>query len=61
MKRVCLLGMLFLVSMALPWEAAAGAEVKISDKTRLDFGFSLQTLGRATDFRNPNSRLYFLK
>lgn len=55
MKRVCLLSVLMLVMMALPQVAAAGAEVKISDKTRVDLGFSLQTLGRATDFRNPNS------
>jgi hypothetical protein len=55
MKRTCLLGMLMLVVMALPQMAAAGAEVQISDNTRVDLGFSLQTLARLTDFRNPNS------
>jgi len=55
MKRTYLLGMLMLVVMALPQMAAAGAEVQISDNTRVDLGFSLQTLARLTDFRNPNS------
>jgi hypothetical protein len=34
---------------------AAGVELKISDNTDVDLGLSLQTLGRITDFRNPNS------
>jgi hypothetical protein len=55
MKWVCLLGVLVLAVMALPPGAAAGYEVKISDNTKVDLGFSLQTLGRLTDFRNPNS------
>ncbi len=55
MKRLCVLGALVLVVMALPPGAAAGVELKISDNTKVDLGFSLQTLGRLTDFRNPNS------
>jgi len=55
MKRAYLLGVLIMVLMALPPEAAAGVELKISDNTNVDLGFSLQTLGRITDFRNPNS------
>jgi hypothetical protein len=55
MKRVCVLGLLILVVMALPRGAAAGVELNISDNTKVDLGFSLQTLGRLTDFRNPNS------
>ena len=41
--------------MALPRGAAAGVEMKISDTAEVDLGFSLQTLARLTDFRNPNS------
>ena len=47
--------MLILAAIAVPWEAAAGVELNISDKTKVDLGFSLQKLGRLTDFRNPNS------
>ena len=55
MKRAYLLGMLIAVVMALPPGATAGVELKISNNTDMDLGLSLQTLGRITDFRNPNS------
>jgi len=55
MKRLRFFSLLILVVMALPLAAAAGAEVKISENTKVDLGFSLQTLARLTDFRNPNS------
>ncbi|MEJ2164758.1 MAG: hypothetical protein P8X90_04455 [Desulfobacterales bacterium] len=55
MKRALLIGVLILVIMDLPRGAAAGVEFKLSDNTKVDLGFSLQTLGRLTDFRNPNS------
>ena len=55
MKRAYFFGVLILVVIAvLPW-AAAGAELEISDNTKVDLGLSLQTLVRLTDFRNPNS------
>jgi hypothetical protein len=55
MKRALLIGVLILMIMELPRGAAAGVELNISDNTKVDLGFSLQTLGRLTDFRNPNS------
>lgn len=55
MKRVLLISVLILMMMELPRGAAAGVELNISDNTKVDLGFSLQTLGRLTDFRNPNS------
>jgi hypothetical protein len=55
MKRAYFLGVMILVAVALPPGAAAGVKLKISDKTAVDLGLSLQTLGRVTDFRNPNS------
>ncbi|MEJ2726987.1 MAG: porin [Deltaproteobacteria bacterium] len=55
MRRAYFFGALILVVMALPLPVAAGVELKISDSTDVDLGFSLQTLGRITDFRNPNS------
>jgi hypothetical protein len=55
MKRTYFFGVLILVVMALPPPVAAGVELKISDNTDVDLGVSLQTLGRITDFRNPNS------
>jgi hypothetical protein len=55
MKRAYFLCVLVLVVMALPARAAAGDELKISDDTNVEVGLSFQTLGRITDFRNPNS------
>jgi hypothetical protein len=56
MKRACLYGVLILtVVVSMPFTAGAGVELKINDTTHVDLGFELQTLGRLTDFRNPNS------
>jgi hypothetical protein len=55
MKRAWMLCVLILVVITPPSEPAAGVEFKLSENTRVDLGFSLQTLGRLTDFRNPNS------
>lgn len=55
MKSVCLLAVLIIALIALPVAAPAEVELKISDNSQLNLGFSLQTLARLTDFRNPNS------
>ena len=55
MKRAYFLGVLILVAVFMPAGAGAGVELKINDNTDVNLGLSLQTLGRITDFRNPNS------
>ena len=55
MKRAYFFGVLILVVVSIPAGAAAGVELKINDNTDVNLGLSLQTLGRITDFRNPNS------
>jgi hypothetical protein len=55
MKKGCLLAVLIMGLVALPLAAPAEVKLKISDNSDLELGFSIQTLARLTDFRNPNS------
>jgi hypothetical protein len=55
MKWKPLIGLLILSVMAIPQGAAAGLTYQLGDETALNLGFSLDTLVRLTDFRNPNS------
>jgi hypothetical protein len=55
MKRTCAIGLVITLCLALPMAALAEVKVKIGDEGELDLGGSLQTFGRYSDFRNPNS------
>jgi hypothetical protein len=55
MKRNGLTGLLILTVLAIATGAGAELKYQLGDETELNLGFSLQTLARLTDFRNPNS------
>ena len=55
MKRTCAIGLVITLVLALPMAGLAEVKVRIGDEGELDLGGSLQTLGRYSDFRNPNS------
>jgi hypothetical protein len=55
MKRNCLIGLLILWVMAIPTGVEAELRYQLGDEMALNLGFSLHTLLRLTDVRNPNS------
>jgi len=55
MKKTCAMGLVIALVVALPVATLAGVKLTIGDDGELDLGGSLQTLGRFSNFRNPNS------